>query len=122
MANKDEIKFDRLKDKHGRKKFAGTWYKADGTEQQVTVAANHGDHVFTDDEIKALLNDEPVTIKDFKSKSGEVSDITGKLSPKQYMGRDYVGFERVDLQLERRVPSSMQNVVNSPELDNQAEM
>lgn len=111
MADKNQITFDRLKDKHGRNKFSGVWHKEDGTQQNVIVAANHGDHTFTDDEIKALLNDEPVTIQNFKSKSGEVSDITGKLSPKQYMGRDYVGFERIDLQLTKQIPVSMQSVV-----------
>lgn len=108
--DKSTITFDRLKDKHGRHKFAGTWYKEDGTMQDVVVAANHGDYSFTDDDIRSLLNDETVTIKNFKSKSGEVSDITGKLKPKQYMGKNYVGFERVDMQKSRQLPTSIQGL------------
>ena len=67
--------------------------------------------------IRSLLNDETVTIKNFKSKSGEVSDITGKLKPKQYMGKNYVGFERVDMQKSRQLPTSIQGLSQESEYD-----
>lgn len=117
--DKSSITFDRMKDRHGRHKFAGTWYKEDGTTEEVVVAANHGDYAFTDDDIRSLLNDETVTIKNFRSKSGEISDITGKLKPKQYMGKNYVGFERVDVQKSHQLPASMKNIVSEANYDNQ---
>ena len=116
MENKNNITYETFKDSHGRQKIRGDWTH-DGVTKQITFAANYGNHTWSDDEIQSLLKDEQVTIKDFESKSGKISDITGKLDTQTYMGKSYIGFARVEPEKTvRRLPD-----VPSSENENQME-
>lgn len=112
--DKKDVSYKLGKDSHGRMKFRGT-AMIDGKPTEVTVSKNYGAHEFDDAEIKALLAGDEVTIHDFKTKSGTVQDVTGKLGMQQYQGRSYIGFTRTDLQ-PRKTPSGL-DAITAPEHD-----
>lgn len=97
--------FERITDKRGKERI-----KTEVNGQTVAFAANYGNHQFTDDEVKSMLQGEEITIPDFQTKSGKVMDITGKLDTGKYMGREYFGFQRTDIQKERSLPTISDSV------------
>lgn len=111
---KKELSYKLGKDSHGRMKFRGT-AMIDGKPTEVTVSKTYGEHEFNDAEIKALLSGNEVTIHGFKTKSGAVQDVTGKLGTQQYQGRSFIGFTRTDLQ-PRKAPAGM-DMISAPEHD-----
>ena len=64
-----------------------------------------GSYVFTDDDIKHLVAGEEITIKDFKTKRGDVIGLRGRLGDCSLPnGRTYFGFKRTDID-RRNVPT-----------------
>lgn len=104
MSENKKIEYEKLKDSHGRNKIRGPWTH-DGVTERITFAANHGNHVWTDDEIQSLLRGESIMLKDFETKAGVKKDIVGKLDAQRYMGKDYIGFTKIDNEKSnRRLP------------------
>lgn len=103
--NISDVSFERITDKRGTERI-----KTEVDGKTVAFAAHYGNHEFSDEEITKMLQGEEITIPDFQTKSGKVMDITGKLDTGKYMGREYFGFQRTDVQKERSLPTAVDNV------------
>lgn len=103
--NISDVSFERITDKRGTERI-----KTEIDGKTVAFAAYYGNHVFSDEEITKMLQGEEITIPDFQTKSGKVMDITGKLDTGKYMGREYFGFQRTDVQKERSLPAAADSV------------
>ena len=107
----------------GKSYFKGYWY-INGIEpectlvQSVNISKTYGNHEFTEEECKLLLNGDTVTIKDFKTKSGDIVDIAGKLG--EYIdtstGKKVVDFVRVDLDKQSERVSQAESLVDNMEM------
>lgn len=102
VTQQQDLSYKLGKDSHGRVKFRGT-AMIDGKPTEVTVNKKYGEHEFDDAEIKQLLAGEEITISGFKTKTGAVQDVTGRLGAQQYQGRSFIGFMRTDLQARKSV-------------------
>lgn len=100
-----DVSFERITDKRGTERI-----KTEIDGKTVAFAAHYGNHAFSDEEITKMLQGEEITIPDFQTKSGKVMDITGKLDTGKYMGREYFGFQRTDVQKERSLPAAADSV------------
>ena len=100
-----DVSFERITDKRGTERI-----KTEVDGKIVAFAAHYGNHEFSDEEITKMLQGEEITIPDFQTKSGKVMDITGKLDTGKYMGREYFGFQRTDVQKERSLPTVAESV------------
>lgn len=103
--NVSDVSFERITDKRGTERI-----KTEVDGKTVAFAAHYGNHEFSDEEITKMLQGEEITIPDFQTKSGKVMDITGKLDTGKYMGREYFGFQRTDVQKERSLPTVAESV------------
>ena len=103
--NVSDVSFERITDKRGTERI-----KTEVDGKTVAFAAHYGNHEFSDEEITKMLQGEEITIPDFQTKSGKVMDITGKLDTGKYMGREYFGFQRTDVQKERSLPAAADRV------------
>lgn len=103
--NVSDVSFERITDKRGTERI-----KTEVDGKTVAFAAHYGNHEFSDEEITKMLQGEEITIPDFQTKSGKVMDITGKLDTGKYMGREYFGFQRTDVQKERSLPAAADSV------------
>lgn len=103
--NMSDVSFERITDKRGTERI-----KTEVDGKTVAFAAHYGNHEFSDEEITKMLQGEEITIPDFQTKSGKVMDITGKLDTGKYMGREYFGFQRTDVQKERSLPAAADSV------------
>ena len=65
----------------------GVWRDSRGNENRVTIKAKWGEHDFTEEEIKALLNGEEISFP-YKGKS-----MHGQLQYCTYNGSEYIGFK-----------------------------
>ncbi len=103
--NISDVSFERITDNRGTERI-----KTEVDGKTVAFAAHYGNHEFSDEEITKMLQGEEITIPDFQTKSGKVMDITGKLDTGKYMGREYFGFQRTDVQKERSLPAAADSV------------
>lgn len=60
--------------------------------KKVSFKGEWGGHLFSEDEISSLLNDETITFL-FKTKTGEEKEVSGKLANQTYKGMRFVGFK-----------------------------
>lgn len=77
--------------------FIGKYYNNDRVKgtwlgREVSISKKWGSHIFTDVEIKKLLNDETIMF-DYKNQRGFISKVTGKLNESTWNGKKVVKFE-----------------------------
>lgn len=86
----------------------GTWYpngiESNICETDVIFEVCYGNKEFTDDEIRELLSGNEISVDDYKSKSGLVCTIRGKLmrESNMYDGTEEFVFSRTDIDMTAR--------------------
>lgn len=86
----------------------GTWYpngiESNICETDVIFEVCYGNKEFTDDEIRELLSGNEISVDDYKSKSGLVCTIRGKLmrESNMYDGTEEFVFSRTDIDMAAR--------------------
>ena len=65
----------------------GMWKDSTGNENPVSFKGKWGEHIFTEEEIRALLNGEEICFG-YKGK-----DIRGHIQYCSYNGKEYIGFK-----------------------------